>query len=141
MTRLTGPTVLLLVALCASSAQGENVTLEVQYPQRSIAPARGSSVKLSCDAIYDVQLCGLLQVAWYRLTAGSAEPAELTKPGKYFTTVNETVDSVRRRQVVTEIFDLTPKDDGQFQCTAECETGTTGMGHYISITVGGRSAD
>ncbi|KAK9514397.1 hypothetical protein VZT92_027865 [Zoarces viviparus] len=137
MTGLTGPTVLLMVALCASSPQEDNDTVEVRYPQSSIAPARGSSVKLSCDAIYNVKLCGLLRVAWYSLNTQSAEPTKLTEPGKYFTTVNETEHNVRRRQVVTEIFDLMPKDDGQYQCTAECETGPTAMGHYISITVRG----
>ncbi|XP_068425890.1 signal-regulatory protein beta-1 [Clinocottus analis] len=141
MTRLAGPTLLLqlllqllLVALGGAAAQEDNVTLEVRYPQRSITAAGGSSVKLSCNAIYIVELCGLLRVAWYRIASPNLE---LTDPGRYFTAVNETGNHVRRRQVVTEILSLTPKDHGQFQCQAQCDTGETSMGHYISITVEG----
>lgn len=132
MTWLTGPAVLLLMTLCVSSAQEDKVTLEVRYPQTTLTPARGSSVKLSCNAYYDFKQCGLLSVGWYHLTMLNAE---LTDPNKYFTTVNETVsdDNARHRQIVTEILYLTPEDHGQFQCKAKCESGETAMGHFIWI--------
>uniref|UniRef100_A0A8C2X4W9 Ig-like domain-containing protein n=1 Tax=Cyclopterus lumpus TaxID=8103 RepID=A0A8C2X4W9_CYCLU len=107
------------------------VTLEVIYPQRSITAAGGSSVKLSCDAVYDVERCDALHAAWYR----TGPDAQLTDPGRYFTTVNETDGRGRRRQVVTEIRDLKAEDGGLFQCKAECEAGDKAMGHYITITV------
>ncbi|XP_074509060.1 uncharacterized protein LOC141778597 [Sebastes fasciatus] len=134
MIWLTGLKVLLWVTLCVSSAKEEKDTLEVQtITNRHITPARGSSVKLSCIALYDFKLCGsLLRVGWYNLT-------ELTDPRKYFTTVNETVsdDNRRRRQVVTEILNLTPEDNGLYQCQARCDSGETSPGHYINITVQG----
>lgn len=80
--------------------------MEVNYPQRSVTGAVGSSVTLSCDAVYDVERCGVLRAAWYRLADPSAaRPADapLTDPGHHFTAVNETDDGVRRRQVVTEL--------------------------------------
>lgn len=115
--------------LCALDAD----TVQLFYPQTTITPARGSSVNLSCEAFYDFQRCGLLHVVWCQ------ESAELTDPTKYFTTVNETVssDTMRRRQVRTEILNLTPEDSGQFQCKAECESGDTAMGHSIWIEVQG----
>ncbi|XP_037639662.1 uncharacterized protein zgc:174945 [Sebastes umbrosus] len=140
MIWLTGLKVLLWVTLCVSSTKEENDTLEVQtITNRNITPARGSSVKLSCIALYDFELYGsLLRVGWYNFT-----DYELTDPRKYFTTVNETVsdDNRRRRQVVTEILNLTPEDNGQYQCQARCDSGETSVGHYIQITVQGKSSD
>ncbi|TMS10883.1 hypothetical protein E3U43_019876 [Larimichthys crocea] len=132
MTRLVLSTVLLLVTFCASSAQDKDV-VEVIYTQKTLNPARGSSVKLSCDARYDFKQCGLLHVAWFQ------NEAELTQPRKYHTTVNETISDqrMRRRQVVTEILNLTPEDSGEFQCRAECQLEDTGMGHLIIINVQG----
>ncbi len=79
--------------------------------------------------------CGLLHVVWWK------QSAELTNPNKYLTTVNETVydGNMRRRQVVTEILDLKPEDNDQYQCKAECESGDSAMGHFISIKVQGMS--
>ncbi|TDH11287.1 hypothetical protein EPR50_G00059350 [Perca flavescens] len=137
MTWLTGPTVLLLVTFYVFCAQ-EKVTLEVRYKKESFTLARGSSVKLSCNAYYDYNQCGLLHVVWCHITNQSVA---LTDPSKYFTTVNETDTddvNVRHRQIETEILDLTPEDDGQFQCKAECdESKETAMGHLIEITVKG----
>ncbi|XP_076593232.1 uncharacterized protein LOC143324539 [Chaetodon auriga] len=133
MAWLTLPA-LVLLSLCGSSAQDEDTdTVQVFYQQNTITPAIGSSVKLSCEAHYDFQQCGLLHVVWY-------QQSELIDPRKYFTTVNETQISnstMRRRQVVTEILDLTPEDSGQFQCKATCENKATAMGHFIWITVQG----
>ncbi|XP_039972720.1 uncharacterized protein zgc:174945 [Xiphias gladius] len=135
MTWLTGPALLLAVTFCVSSAM-DKATLEVLYLQRTITPARGSSVKLSCDTHYDPEQCGLVHVVWRHLTK---QNAELTDPNRYLTTVNETASdgNMRRRQVVTEILELTTEDNGQYQCKAECESGETAMGHFIWIDVKG----
>uniref|UniRef100_A0A0F8C2B8 Ig-like domain-containing protein n=1 Tax=Larimichthys crocea TaxID=215358 RepID=A0A0F8C2B8_LARCR len=111
----------------------EKDAVEVIYTQKTLNPARGSSVKLSCDARYDFKQCGLLHVAWFQ------NEAELTQPRKYHTTVNETISDqrMRRRQVVTEILNLTPEDSGAFQCRAECQLKDTAMGHLIIINVQG----
>ncbi|CAB1445859.1 unnamed protein product [Pleuronectes platessa] len=131
MSRLTGPSVLLLLGtLCLSSAE-DKVTLEVLYPQRSLTVSRGSSVKLSCKANYDQEHCGPVHVVW------TQSDRALTDPSKYITTVNETVSegNMRLRQVETEILDLTADDRGQFQCKAKCEKGEAAMGHFIRIKV------
>lgn len=122
-------TFVLLCFLCALDV------VEVIYPQKTLNPARGSSVKLSCDAHYDFKQCGLLHVAWFQ----NDQNAELTQPRKYHTTVNETISDqrMRRRQVVTEILNLTPEDSGEFQCRAECQLKDTAMGHLIIINVQG----
>ncbi|KAM8870323.1 uncharacterized protein AB9W97_017211 [Spinachia spinachia] len=135
MTGLTGPTVLVLVSLCAlSSTQEENGALEVQYPPSTIAAVPGSSLRLLCHVIYDVNKCGELRAAWYHLGTTSKDP--LTEPRKYVTTVNETEDGARRRRVETEILRVTPRDEGQFQCLAQCEDGDKAVGHIIYVTVG-----
>ncbi|KAI9520181.1 hypothetical protein NQZ68_020080 [Dissostichus eleginoides] len=135
MTCFKAPTVLLLVTLCVFSAE-EKVTLEVRYEGDTITTARGSSVQLSCDAIYDFEQCGLLHVVWVHVMD---QNEELTDPRRFFTTVNETLseDTMRRRQVVTEILNVSPKDAGQFQCQAECEGEQTAMGLFIWINIKG----
>ncbi|GAA6217191.1 uncharacterized protein zgc:174945 [Lates japonicus] len=134
MTWLAGPTVLLVVTLCVSSAQ-DNATVWLNYPRRMITTHRGSSVKLSCDAIYNLKRCGLVHVEWCNFTK---KCAKLTDSSRYFTTVNETAvdENTRRRQVVTEILNVTTEDDGQFQCNAHCE-GESALGHYIIVKVEG----
>ncbi|XP_059195820.1 uncharacterized protein zgc:174945 [Centropristis striata] len=134
MTWLTGPAVLLLGTLHVLFAQ-DKVSLEVRYAKETINPSRGSSVKLSCNVHYDYKQCGLLHAVWCHITN---QIDELTDHRKYFSTVNETTkdDIMRHRQIVTEILDLTPEDDGRYQCKAECRADTA-MGHFITITVKG----
>ncbi|XP_077950488.1 uncharacterized protein LOC144389491 [Gasterosteus aculeatus] len=135
LTGLTGATVLLLVSLCAlSSTQEEKAALEVNYPQSRVAAAPGSSLRLLCHVTYDVAQCGQLRAAWYQ--SGSPSDVELTDPSRYVTTVNETEDGARRRRVMTEIVHVTPRDEGRFQCKAECKDGGA-VGHFIQVTVGG----
>lgn len=109
--------------------------VEVLYPHRTMTLSRGSVAKLSCEAKYYLVECGMLHVAWQR----SRQETELTDPTKYFTSVNETVIEAnrRRRHVVTEILSLTRKDEGDFQCKAECENGDKAMGHLITIVIRG----
>lgn len=130
MARLTLPLLLLLATLCVSSAEDKD-TVQVIYRQQTITAARGSSVKLSCEAHYDFEKCGLLDVVW------SQENVKLTNPRKYFTTVNESAadEPMRRRHVVTEILNLTANDNGSFQCNALCQNEGTAMGHFIWIKV------
>ncbi|KAM6995261.1 uncharacterized protein LKV04_007486 [Tautogolabrus adspersus] len=125
--------VLLSVILCVSSAK-EKATLELRYQRATLNPSRGSSVKLSCNAVYNFKLCGRLHVVWCK------ENSELMELSKYFTTVNETISGgdMRRRQVVTEILDLTAEDSGRYQCTAECkESEDTAVGLTIKVEVKG----
>uniref|UniRef100_A0A3Q3B2S7 Immunoglobulin-like beta-sandwich domain-containing protein n=1 Tax=Kryptolebias marmoratus TaxID=37003 RepID=A0A3Q3B2S7_KRYMA len=104
---------------------------------RNIFTVLGSSAKLACEAVYDLTKCGLVHVVWRKM---DEKNTELTDPIRYFTTVNETVTEInmRRRQVVTEILSVSTHDIGQYQCSAECETGERAMGHFITINVKGR---
>lgn len=108
--------------------------VEVYYTKGMISAARGSSVKLSCEARYDFKRCDGLHVAWNK------QGIELTDPGKYLTSVINTVmkDNMRSKQIVTEIFNLQPEDRGAYQCNAECDKGGDAMGHFISIDVQGK---
>lgn len=105
--------------------------VELFYPQLTMRAARGSSVRLSCEARYDYKRCGEVHVSWFQ------GDSELTNPQKHVTTVNETIASgtVRRRQVVTEILDLQPEDSESFQCKASCNNEVTAMGHFIRLIV------
>lgn len=105
--------------------------VELFYPQTTLKAARGSSVRLSCEARYNVQRCEQVHVSWFQ------DGSEMTDPQKHVTTVNETIVSitVRRRQVVTEILDLQPEDSESFQCKASCKGEDTAMGHFIRLMV------
>ncbi len=115
--------------LCALAVD----TVEVFYHRSNITAARGSSVKLSCEARYILNKCSQLHAAW------NLKSAELTNPKKYLTTVSETEvdDSMRSRQIETEILALTPEDSGGYQCTAECQGEDSANGHFIYIYVRG----
>lgn len=100
-----------------------------------MSAARGSSVRLSCEAVYDPVRCEDVHVAWFQDTS------ELTRPHKYMTVVSESLISEpgrrRRRQVVTEILDLQPEDADRFQCRALCREEVSAVGHAITIQVTG----
>lgn len=119
---------------CFCAPFGAVAALEVNYPQSRVAAAPGSSLRLLCHVTYDVAQCGQLRAAWYQ--SGSPSDVELTDPSRYVTTVNETEDGARRRRVMTEIVHVTPRDEGRFQCKAECKDGGA-VGHFIQVTVGG----
>lgn len=110
--------------------------VELRYPKSSMKAARGSSVLLSCKAIYHPAQCEDVHVAWFQ------GDTELNKPHKYITAVNESFSGpgkTRTRQVVTEILDLQSKDADRFQCKALCVREVAAMGHFISITITGDS--
>lgn len=132
----TGPTLLLLMTLSLFSAE-ETDYLEVLYPQSAFFVYSGSSSTLSCEAKYDFIRCGLLHVVWQKNDENTKKSSELTDPNRYVTTVNETIiaGNMRRRQVRTDILSVRGKDQGQYQCRAQCEAGETAMGHYITIKV------
>ncbi|KAK7886963.1 hypothetical protein WMY93_026584 [Mugilogobius chulae] len=109
--------------------------LEVIYKSQTFTSSPGSSVKLFCQVYYDPKQCDGVHAVWSHL-----EPAfELTDPEKYLTIVNETVleDNRRHRQVLTEILDLTLKDEGLYQCqaTGECRRAQTVMGRLMIVFV------
>ncbi|KAF3839165.1 hypothetical protein F7725_017882 [Dissostichus mawsoni] len=51
--------------------------VKVRYEGGTITTARGSSVQLSCDAIYDFEQCRLLHVVWVHVMD---QNEELTDP-------------------------------------------------------------
>lgn len=96
-------------------------------------------LRLTCKAEYDTKQCGRIDAFWCHHTL--EECPKLIDPGKYLTVVNEMLmedHSVRHRHIVTDFIQLTPADQGVYQCNAVCEMGGhTAMGHYINITVEG----
>ncbi|XP_074540615.1 uncharacterized protein LOC141801457 [Halichoeres trimaculatus] len=135
MTRSTGSVLLLLllVCVCVSSADDQGAMVVRFKPGRVSAP-RGSSVKLSCKADYDFDLCDRPHVTWHL-----EQTTELTDPMKYLTTVNETLaDGGRRlRQVVTEILHLTTEDSGRYHCIAKCGDAQSAVGRAYEVDVRG----
>ncbi|XP_074540375.1 uncharacterized protein LOC141801286 [Halichoeres trimaculatus] len=97
-----------------------------------IAASRGSSVKLTCEVLYNFEHCGLLHVAWC-----DEEDAELTDPRKYSTTVSHSSydGNAVSTQVVTEILHLTIEDSGQYQCNAACGDGESTAGRVCEVIV------
>lgn len=132
MIWLSGPALLLLVALSVSSEE-DQATIVLLYKKETLTPARGSSVPLSCKVHYNYEVCGMLRVVWIQ------DREELTDPSKYFTTVTEELagGDMRNRKVVTEILDLNKGDSGSYQCSAECENTETAVGHNIDVIVKG----
>ncbi|KAG7231543.1 hypothetical protein INR49_011575 [Caranx melampygus] len=136
-----GPVVLLMLLLVTMSVSQDNdeepLVLTTQTG-RHLTPIKGSSVKLSCQAKYDLTRCGHVHVVWKNVKENAGT---LTDPRKYLMTVSETElnSTMRRRQVMTEILDLRMEDTGGYQCTAECEKGVKAseIGHIIRITVQG----
>lgn len=108
--------------------------VQLLYPSRRVTAARGSSLLLSCEALYHLEQCHHVHVAWFQGTT------ELTRPHKYLTTVNESFvgeSETKRRQVETEILDLQLEDAGRFQCVALCAGEVSAMGHFVSIFIAG----
>ncbi|XP_075996747.1 uncharacterized protein LOC142990763 [Genypterus blacodes] len=134
----TGAALLLVMISCVISAQDSD-PLVVIYPKRSIRASIGEAVKLECSVEYKVRVCGPVRVVWQQ---EDREAVELTDPSRFLTVVSEEAledGRTRRRQVVTEILRLIPRDAGTYQCSAGCESSEdTAVGHFISLTVDGQ---
>ncbi|KAJ0066447.1 hypothetical protein NL108_013218 [Boleophthalmus pectinirostris] len=130
---LTAFTFLLVTTLYLSSAEDQD-PLQVLYGKSHFTSPPGSSVTLICQILYDSERCSQVHAVWF-----NQSESPLIDPEKYLTIVNETIPKKhwRRRQVLTEILNLSSKDEGSYQCrgTAVCAKSETLMGHLITVTV------
>ncbi|KAI9999913.1 hypothetical protein NQD34_011756 [Periophthalmus magnuspinnatus] len=129
---LTAFTFLLVTTLYLSTAEDPG-PLQVLYQRSHFTSSPGSSVTLICKTYYDPEWCGQVHAVWFR------HELPLTNPEKYLTIVNETITERhwRSRQILTEILNLSAKDEGDYQCraTAECPKPETVMGHIMTVSV------
>eukprot|EP00063_Salmo_salar_P030878 XP_014005713.1 PREDICTED: uncharacterized protein LOC106574385 isoform X2 [Salmo salar] len=124
------------LCLCVSPSLGTGA-VELKYTKTPMFGTESMPLRLTCKAEYDTKQCGRIDAFWCHHTL--EECPKLIDPGKYLTVVNEMLmedHSVRHRHIVTDFIQLTPADQGVYQCNAVCEMGGhTAMGHYINITV------
>uniref|UniRef100_A0A3B4B0X9 Ig-like domain-containing protein n=1 Tax=Periophthalmus magnuspinnatus TaxID=409849 RepID=A0A3B4B0X9_9GOBI len=136
-----------LLPLQTSQAASSSVAKHSESSGRAVCSLVSSSTKaekvalansiglvtLICKTYYDPEWCGQVHAVWFR------HELPLTNPEKYLTIVNETITERhwRSRQILTEILNLSAKDEGDYQCraTAECPKPETVMGHIMTVSV------
>ncbi|XP_062400555.1 uncharacterized protein zgc:174945 [Sardina pilchardus] len=115
--------------------------VEVMYPKKEIKLIEGSSIKLNCTAVYQPKNCTTLSVYWCRRL--ETNPCQsLSEPDRQLITMNETADpqnNIRYRDVMLEMWNISAKDAGLFQCQANCAN-SSANGHFITLNIDRTSA-
>ncbi|XP_041944119.1 uncharacterized protein zgc:174945 [Alosa alosa] len=113
--------------------------VDVQYPKKELKLIEGDTMKLNCTVVYQPENCTELTVNWYR-RSDSGECQILSEPDRQLISMNETEHhNVRNRDVMFEMWNISAKDAGLFQCRASCGS-SNAMGHLVTLIIDQSSA-
>ncbi|CAB1328074.1 unnamed protein product [Coregonus sp. 'balchen'] len=124
------------LCLCVSPSLGTATldAVELKYPRTPMFGTEGMPLRLTCKAEYETKQCGRIDAFWCRHSL--EECPKLIDPSKYLTIVNEMFmedRSVRHRHVITDFIQLTPADQGVYQCHALKNPKLTALAKYPTV--------
>uniref|UniRef100_A0A8C9RST2 Immunoglobulin V-set domain-containing protein n=1 Tax=Scleropages formosus TaxID=113540 RepID=A0A8C9RST2_SCLFO len=100
---------------------------------------QGDKLQLHCNVTYKVMECRLQSAFWCKYSSDNC--AELTDINRYVTQVselNKSTGNILTRLIHFEFKNLTLDDAGEYKCNANCDSGETGMGHFIRLFIRGK---
>lgn len=125
------------------------VAPELKYPKNNLNLSEGSAIELKCVTEYQPRNCTELSVFWCKTEADDSsdlktgcEPAG-SQLDRQLIIMNETHSSedetVRLRDVILKLTNITKADTGSYQCQASCSSGgaETAVGHIVTLKTHG----
>ncbi|KAJ8351467.1 hypothetical protein SKAU_G00229430 [Synaphobranchus kaupii] len=125
--------------LCLSILPSSLATdiLLVKYPKADLRKQEGEALNLNCNITYVQNMCEKFHAHWCKVHPNSS-CTELTDARRQLIQVSEMhLDQVTRSRLITlSIEHLTLRDEGSFQCNAECGgNGLSARGNYIHLAI------
>lgn len=107
----------------------------LKYQKGDLHLLEGDTLKLKCLAVYQPGNCTQMSVKWCRRSIQDTCMG-MHEPDRQLITMNETDDpdehGTRHRDVMFEMWNISGKDNGSYQCQASCG-GQVSVGHIINL--------